>query len=77
MKPAKATLIKRKTDDGLIEIHDHIQLGKEYLVDLDSRSMQKGYNLVEGKAWEKEGILVISSGGRWLPTELLRIEEKL
>ena len=66
----EAKLIKRKTDDGLMEIEDHIPLGKIYEVDLSSRQPVKGKNIEKSVFWEREMIL---SDGEWFPTELLEI----
>jgi hypothetical protein len=40
----KATLIKTSTDDGIVEVMDHIQAGKEYEVELQS---------IRVKQWDK------------------------
>ena len=68
----KAKLIKRKTDDGLVEVHDHVPLGRIYQVDLSTRKMSRGMNLNTGQIWERETVLI---EGLWFPTELLEIEE--
>lgn len=68
-----AKLIKRKTDDEMMEIGDNVSLGKIYKVDLSTKQMVKGYNWEKGKIWERE---MIRADGDWFPTELLEIEEQ-
>jgi len=68
-----ARLVKRKTDDGLMEMSEGAPLGKEYLVDLSTRAMKKGYNYIHDKSWQREMIRDVAGG--WLPTELLEVDE--
>jgi len=68
-----AKLIKLKTDDGLMEMNDDIPLGKNYVVDTDTKRIVRGFNLEYGKEWEREIIFTPSDG--FLPTELLEIPE--
>lgn len=70
---AHATLIKRKTDDGFVEIQDDVPLGRVYRVDLNTRCVVRGMHLPTKSTWQREVINVV--GGGWFPTELLRIEE--
>ena len=72
MKIVTATLVKSITDDGLVEIHDHVELGKKYEVDLDSISLAEGFNVDKGKYWQR--LIVWTLTGEWLPVELLKIE---
>ncbi len=74
MKPAKATLIKKKTRDGLVELWEFAAVGQTYKVDLDSRQVAEGYSPTHFQEWKREVIAVIPTG-EWLPTELLEIEE--
>lgn len=68
-------LIKRVSDDGFFEIEDHIPIGKEYLVDIDSIRKGKGFNIPKKMVWEKEIIDVVDeSKMAWMPTEMLEIE---
>jgi len=69
----KAKLIKRKTDDGLIELEDHVPLGKVYEVDLSTRAIRRGKNIEKSVFWERE---IILTEGQWFPTELLEICEE-
>jgi len=79
MSPEKnikhAILKKRITDDGLVEIQDHVQLGTDYLVDINSITIGKGFNIEKKVLWERE-IVYAKDGDEWLwfPTELLEIE---
>jgi hypothetical protein len=66
----KAKVIKRKTNDGLIELEDHVLLGKIYEVDLSSRRILKGKNIEKSVFWSREMIL---AEGSWFPIELLEI----
>lgn len=71
MRLVKAKLIKRKTDDGLFEIEDYVQLGKEYMVDVDSLFRGTGVHVPTGTVWERE--VVFMENGEWFPLELLEI----
>lgn len=74
MKPAKAILIKKETDDKLVSVFEHVPLGKENLVDLDSRRMAKSFNVTKNIAWEREIINTVDNDRGWWPTEMLKIE---
>ncbi len=67
-----AKLIKLRTLDGLFEVEDHVQLGKEYTVDLASITVGEGINLEVGVRWSRE--IIYMEEGDWFPTELLEIE---
>ncbi len=75
MRIARAILIKRETADGLISVFEHVPLGKEYLVDLDTRRIAKGYNVPKKQIWEKEIINCYGVDGGWWPTEMLEIKD--
>lgn len=75
MKSVKATLIRKKTRDGLVELWEFARLGQVYKVDLDSRQVAEGYSARHQQEWKREVIIVIATG-EWLPTELLDIEEE-
>jgi hypothetical protein len=70
MRIVEMKLVKRKTDDGMIEVHDNIQLGKIYKVDLDTLQKQKMYNTILRKVHEKEMIFDVEANG-WFPYEIL------
>jgi len=70
MRIVEMKLVKRKTDDGLMEVHDNIQLGKIYKVDLDTLQKQRMYNTTYKKEHEKVMILDVETGG-WFPYEIL------
>ena len=73
----KVRLIKRTTDDGLVEVEDHIEVGKEYVAEVDTKSMVDGFNVDKNKLWEREMVLCFGvPGGHealagWMPTEIL------
>ena len=71
----KATLIKKKTNDGLVEMVKHIEIGKEYMIDPLSEQMLTGINLIKKKMWQRMMVQVVN--GTWLPTELLEYEGKI
>ncbi len=66
-----ARLIKRRTDDGLMTMADHVSLGKEYQIDLKTRCIRRGVNFLQNKKWKRE--MVQDDTGGWLPIELLEI----
>ena len=68
----RAKLIKLKTLDGLFEVMDHVPVGTEYTVDLNSIFIGCGVNVEIGEAWERE--LIFMDNGNWFPTELLEID---
>jgi hypothetical protein len=72
---AKATLLKKKTRDGLVELWEYATPGQVYKVDLDSKQVAEGYSSRHDREWKREVIVVITTG-EWLPTELLDIEEE-
>jgi len=74
MRIVTATLIKGKTDDGLVECFDDVLLGKKYQVDADSIRMEEGYNYIKNKEWRREVVNDVEENGAWLPTEILDIE---
>lgn len=65
----EATLVKRKTDDGLIEIRDHINLGAKYLIDPSSEQEIVGFNTEKEVRWSRKMVKV--DNGSWFPSELL------
>ena len=71
----KATLVKKKTNDGLVEITEHIEIGKEYMIDPLSEQMLTGINLIKNKMWQRMMVQVVN--GKWLPTELLEWKGKI
>ncbi len=73
MTPTTGTLIKHKSSDGLVEVWEHIPLGKTYRFDLDSITKETLYNTEFKKKHVKEIIRCLDNN-EWFPTELLRIE---
>lgn len=73
-KVVNATLIKLKTDDGLVEFHPDVPLGKVYKIDLSLVKTMEMYNHVKNVSHMKE--MVWDMRGGWLPTEVLSWEGK-
>lgn len=69
MRLYRAKLVKHATADGLIEMEDSVPLGKEYVVDLDTRAPKAMFHLVQQIHHEREMVAAVDGG--WLPTELL------
>lgn len=69
-KIVKASLVKLKTKDGIMEMADHIPLFKKYRINLDTITMKKGVNIKTGQHWEREMVIDVETG-EWFPTELL------
>lgn len=63
-------LVKKATDDGLVEFEDDIPLGRVYLVELDSRRTVMLLNDDTGGAHLKDIIYTVD--GAWLPVECLK-----
>jgi len=68
----RATLVKRVTADGLMEMHDHVAVGTVYQVDLDSLAEIPLLNTVTGVRHRKRMVQDVLGG--WLPVELLAYE---
>lgn len=73
MTVVNAKLVKRKTEDGDTEIHDHVPLGKVYRVVLESRRKVRSRHVRTGRVTERE-VILDADVREWLPTELLEIE---
>ena len=73
MRLVKAVLVQKKTGDGLVEMENHVKLGKIYTVDLDTRGYYTGYHLDKKVFWKRE--IIFDEFEKWLPTEILEIEE--
>lgn len=69
----KATLVKRKTDDGLWEVNDDVPIGKEYLVNPNWIRKITAYNLLK-RVYHKRD-MILCDNDEWFPVELLKIEE--
>lgn len=74
MYSVTASLIKTKTDDGMMEMGRHIPLGKKYIVYPETRQFRTGFNIICHKYWQREMVEV--DNGEWLPTEMLDWEGK-
>lgn len=73
MTVVNAKLVKRKTEDDLVEVFEHVPLGKVYRVLLESRLEYEVYNVPTKRVVKREMILDVDVH-EWLPTELLEIE---
>ena len=71
----KATLIKLKTDDGLVEFSPGIEVGREYIVDLNSirRDQTLMHFDIKGASINHRKDLIWTWDGQWLPMECLKI----
>lgn len=76
MNVVVATLVKRMSEDGLVEARDGVPLGKRYLVDLDSRRRVRMFNVVRRAFHDKEIVNEVGSNA-WLPLELLAVATRL
>lgn len=73
----RVTLVKRRTEDGLVELQDDVILGKSYLIREETIRIAHGYNLIKDKKWSRMIVDVIDVDGKttgWFPTELLQID---
>ena len=75
MKIVKAKLIKRETDDKLMQVNDDIPDGKEFIVDLDVKQVFELFNKERNIADKKEMVKDVSGG--FLPVELLELGEEI
>jgi len=75
MNIKRATLKKKESEDKCYSVFDDVQVGKEYFVDMDTKQLMSGYNIVLKKEWkDREMVRDIMDGG-YLPTELLEIHD--
>lgn len=72
MTVVKAALIALRTADGLVECGEGVEVGREYLVDVDTRRTVQLFNFEHGCRHTKEIINAVD--GAWLPMELLRLQ---
>ena len=68
-------LIKKATGDGLIEVIDRIQIGRQYSVDIDNMIVQSMYNVDKRIVHQKLMVWDVDEGG-YFPAELLGIEDQ-
>jgi hypothetical protein len=66
-----ATLIKKKSEDGLIEVNEDVPLGKKYKVDPKSIKTVNLRNVELGRNHEKD--MIRCHDGSLFPIELLKI----
>jgi len=70
-----AILIKKITNDGLVEIQDDVKIGRSYTVDDRTIRVVIGFNQDLKKKWIRLIVDVADDeGSGWFPTELLKIE---
>jgi len=74
MRVVKAKLIKRCTDDSIVEMNDNVPLGRTYSVDLDTICKFEMIN-TEKKVRKKRQVIHDILGG-WLPLEMLEIRKE-
>ena len=68
--PVVATLIKHKTDDGVVEYWEDVPIGKEYVIDL--ATIRVGRLLYFGLGYSRVlREIVRTDEGTWMPTECL------
>lgn len=58
MNLVPAKLVKLKTDDGLVEMEPGVEIGKRYVIDLDSLKKEKMTNLEKKVVHEKYTVSV-------------------
>jgi len=68
-------LIKKSTGDGLIEVIDRIQIGRQYSVDIDNMIVRSMYN-VDKRIFHTKLMVWDVDEGRYFPAELLGIEDQ-
>lgn len=68
----KATLTKRKTNDGFWEVQDDVPIGTEYMVDRKSIQVVKALN-IPSDTFHKVAMIKCSEGVLF-PLELLQLE---
>lgn len=79
MPRIRATLIKTVSDDGIVELKDGVQVGKEYVVELQSiRATGWGKRDDPESAINRFSIFVYDCPecleGSWMPLEFLKLE---
>jgi len=62
MRLRKANLIRRESDDGLVEMREHAPIGKEYIVDIDQVQEITCFNTERGLHHNKVVILTYENG---------------
>jgi hypothetical protein len=72
----RATLVKLKTDDGLVQFEAHATLGAEYFVDLttimrEQRMIHTGDN---GQPTVHHKDIIFTVDGTWLPLDCLALQ---
>lgn len=72
MRPRRARLVKKATDDGLVEFKDEVGLGTVYTVDMDRMGNILAFDVTTGKLHLMAMVWDIENGA-WLPTECLRM----
>lgn len=66
------TLVKLKSDDGLVEVYEDIPLRKKYRVDLDRIELQTFWHIEQEVKHQKYMVWDVE-GQRYFPAELLGI----
>jgi hypothetical protein len=64
----EATLIKRRTENGLVELEDHVPLGKRYRA---LPAFRRTFQALHESGVYHEVEMVMTDDGQWFATELL------
>lgn len=70
MKKITVRLCKKKSDDGIFEMRDHVEIGREYVIYPETIREFDGFNQTRGIPWSNRKHVLTKEGG-WLPVELL------
>lgn len=69
-----ARIKKLITDDGLMEVSDHIKIGQEFRVDTNCKEIMTFEHIETGEEHDKEMIQMYPHVlGGWLPMELIEL----
>jgi hypothetical protein len=68
----RATLVKRRTDDGFMEMNDDVPIGKVYEVEAGSQRTMQMVHVPTGTPHSK--VMIRDVAGGWLAVEMLRLE---
>lgn len=71
----KVRTVRRTTADGFVELEDHVEVGREYVIDISSRREERMRHAPTGTVHTKEIVAVIENGARvgWMAVELLAL----
>lgn len=75
MRLVFATLNRRDSDNGLIEVEDHVPIGKVYEIDVDTIRKVQAFN-IEHQIDHSMIVVTEAKTQLWLPVALLDWETK-